>query len=42
MREVKHIKTGKKESLRDYCFVQWYDVIEVQGNEKLIRPQKDR
>lgn len=39
--EVKRIKTGKKESPRDYWLVQRYDVIEVQGNEKLIRPMKE-
>lgn len=38
---MKRIKTGKKESPRDYWLAQWYDVIEVQGNEKLIRPMKD-
>ncbi|KAL4122644.1 hypothetical protein QTP88_014934 [Uroleucon formosanum] len=39
--EVKRIKTGKKESPRDYWLVQRYDMIEVQGNEKLIRPMKE-
>uniref|UniRef100_A0A2S2PPZ4 KRAB-A domain-containing protein 2 n=1 Tax=Schizaphis graminum TaxID=13262 RepID=A0A2S2PPZ4_SCHGA len=39
--EVKRIKTGKKESPRDYWLVQRYDVIEVQGNEKLICPMKE-
>ncbi|XP_008178928.1 uncharacterized protein LOC100574778 [Acyrthosiphon pisum] len=37
--EVKRIKTGKKESSRDYWLVQRYDVIEVQDSLKEMWPE---